>query len=86
MDPTKEIEKILLNFKNDERIDQSYKGIIDEYAEAILDCLHTSVEGLCTIDDEDDDDYPSDLEKAAKLQKMKQQAAKLSSEDDDDEE
>ena len=84
MDSTKEIEKVLLNLKNDERIVQPYKRIIDEYAEAILDCLHTSVEGLCTIDDEDDDDYLSDLEKAVKLQKMKQQNAELSSEDDDE--
>ena len=58
---TKVIEEQINMLKNDTRIVQPYKGIIEEYINNILAALH-SPSGVCSTDD-DEDEIESDTER-----------------------
>ena len=57
--------------KNDERIVEPYKSIVHEYADKIIDRLHTSPGSLCVNDDEEEE-YESDIYKGQKLKEYLQ--------------
>ena len=58
---TKVIEEQVEMLKNDTRIVQPYKGIIEEYCNNILAAVH-SPSGVCSTDD-DEDEIESDTER-----------------------
>ena len=71
MEFTNDIEELVEKMKNDKRIAEPCKSIIHEYADKIIDRLHTSPGSLCANDDEEEE-YESDVQKGQKLKKYLQ--------------